>query len=747
VSLAVALWIVVPLTAVHFALRKRRAAIVFQLAVDIGLLLLPGRILLTGAHLGPGPLRGEAWGTVRSVAGSPDQVDLPTQLHVWWEEIRRLAGQGDPPWISDRIGGGVPLFANGQSGLLFPLQAPVWILGPERGTDVMGVFKLELAALGTFFLLRRFGVLGAAAASAGLAWGFGLGLLSWLVSPMGWVFAASPWALYLVSGCVRGRRRDAALLALLFGALLGGGVSPEAATFLLLATSAAGVVLGFGTWRRVGRLAAPLALVLPLSAAGALPVFLNVLGSSKYEAASVPPALSASLRGMIASAFFVPWRWGHPADSTWTPPFAAVALALGVGTAAAVLAAAAVPRRRHRRAALAFLSIGLLGAAFLFVVPGFREAFLLLPLFPRMLWHRASLLPGLALALLAALGLDAWLARPRRARLVAVAVAVQAAVAALLTTSAVRPLPRAALLTAPFPALLAAAALPGGAFAGFAVPAVVGLEAALSGWNVLPGSRPAEAPTAVRALERLAAGSRILGTEGELPPNLAARLGIADLRANEPVRARRLTALHRALGAEGDELPGPVRSPWPGLAGAWGVGWLLSPGALPAGAPFAPGWETQAAFPGGTILRNSRELPVVRVATGERPAGVAWDAAADATDFARTAVVEVPLGLAGEGSSAVVEARPHRFEARVACDGRCLAVLHVPMAPGWIANLDGAGAPLVAANVAAMGVVVPPGTHRVTWRYAPPGLVPGAAATALGLAGCAALARRKRRRP
>jgi len=56
-------------------------------------------------------------------------------------------------------------------------------------------------------------------------------------------------------------------------------------------------------------------------------------------------------------------------------------------------------------------------------------------------------------------------------------------------------------------------------------------------------------------------------------------------------------------------------------------------------------------------------------------------------------------------------------------------------------------APIVAANVAAMGVVVPPGTHLVTWRYAPPGLVPGAAATALGLAGCAVLARRNRRGP
>jgi len=745
VSLATALWIAIPLSAIHLALRKNRAALAFQLAVDVGLLLLPGRVLLSGAHLGPGPLHGESWGTVRTVGGSPDQVDLPTQLHVWWEEVRRTVADGDLPWISSRIGGGLPLFANGQSGLLFPPQAPVWFLGAERGTDVMAVYKLELAALGTFLLLRRFGVRATAAASGGLAWGFGLGLVSWLVSPMGWVYAAAPWAFFLASGCVRGRRRDGAALALLFGALLGGGVSPEAGAFLLLATAAAGTVLGFGKGRRLLRVAAPLALAIPISAVGALPVLLNVLESSKYDASAVPQAVPAAVRAMVASVFLAPWRYGHPADSSWTQPFAAVALALGVGTAVVALAAAARPRRRHRRAALAFATAGLLGAAFLFIVPGFRELVLLLPLFPRMLWHRAGFLPGLALALLGALGLESWLSRPRRWRLAAAALAVQAAVAALLLTSPVKPLPSASLATAGIPALLAVGAMAGGAAGGVAIPAVVGLEALITSWRVLPSSRRAEAPAAVRELGRRAGEDRrrVIGSGGALPPNLAARLGLSDLRANEPVRPRRLTALHRAFGAEGDELPGAVVSPWAGLAGAWGVGWLLSPAPLVEGAPYAAGWESLGAFEGGTIYRNSRALPVVRVAGSETSAPGAWDAALDATEFARSAVVESPLGLAGSGSSTVLEARPHRVSARVDCDGRCLAVLHVPLAPGWAASVDGGPAPLVPANIAAMGVVVPTGTHVVSWRYAPPGLLAGMGLSALGLTGCAALARGK----
>lgn len=741
-SLAVALWIAVPLAALHVALRKRRAALAFQLAVDVGLLLLPGRLLLPGAHLGPGPSGAEAWGPVRTVGGSPEQVDLPTQLHVWWEETRRIARDGEPPWITTRIGGGVPLFANGQSCLLFPLHAPVWFLGAERGTDVMGVFKLELAALGAFLLLRRFGVRALAAACGGLAWGFGLPLVSWLVSPLGWVLAAAPWAFYLAAGSVRGRRRDAVFLALLFGALLGGGVSPEAGAFLLLATALVGAVLGLGKWRRLARLAAPLALVLPLSAAGALPVFLTILGSSKYDTASVAPSFPASLRGIVASVFLVPWRYGHPADGSWTAPVAAVAVALGVGTAALTFAVAALPRRRHRRAALAFASAGLVGAAFLFIVPGFRELALALPLFPRMLWHRASFLTSFALVLLGAFGLEAFLSRPRRGRLVVAAVLVQAAVVATVLASPVKRLPRTALAAAGAPALVVAAVLAGGGPGGVAIPLLVGLETFLVVWNVLPASRPSPAPAAVRELQRLAGedGRRMVGTDGALPPNLAARLGLSDLRANDPVRPRRLTALHRALGTEGDDLPGPLLSPWPGLLGAWGVGWLLTPAALPEGAPPAEGWERIGAFEGGTIYRNLRALPVVRVAGSERTAAGAWESGVDATRFEETAVVESPLGLAGGGSSAVLEFRPHRVTARIDCDGRCLALLHVPLAPGWAATLDGAPAGLVPANIAAMGVVVPSGTHVVSWRYAPPGLVPGATLSAFGVLGCAALA-------
>ena len=139
---ATALWIVIPLAVVHALVWKRKHLLLFQLAVDVSLLVLPGPVLLKGLHLGPGTSGAAAWGGPVTVSGSAEQSDFPLQLAVWWEEVRRLVGSGEYPWISERIGGGTPLVANGQTQLPFPLHLPVWVLGTERGTDVMAVWKL-----------------------------------------------------------------------------------------------------------------------------------------------------------------------------------------------------------------------------------------------------------------------------------------------------------------------------------------------------------------------------------------------------------------------------------------------------------------------------------------------------------------------------------------------------------------------------------------------------------------------------
>jgi len=754
VDTATALWILVPLAALHLALARSRPTVLFLLLVDVGLLLLPLRHLAAGTHLGPGITWAAPWGAPTTVSGSIEQADLPLQFAVWWEEVRRLVAGGDPPWVSERLGGGTPLLAHGQSGVPFPLHLPVWVLGAERGSDVMAVWKLALAALGTFLLLRRVGVRPAACGAAALAYAFGPFMLSWMVVPLGWVAAAGPWALRLALGALRGRRLEAAGLAILLGILAGWSVHPESTAFLMAAVALSGAVLGWGRRQRVARLLPPLLLAGAVAAVGALPTLAAIADSAKLDGARAGPQYPGSgvtwaLRGRLLALLLVPWRDGHPADGSWSRPFAAAAVSVGAGAATVALLAAAPLRRRHRRLALATALVGVLAAMLLYQVEPPAGVLARLPVLGWMVWSRAAFLVPLALAVAAALAADSWLRRPRPVRLAVVAAGIQAIVVLLVVTAPSGASPRT-WWQAWAPAALAASAPVLAAGGGWLLPVIALSEAAASGSALVPTARyPRRAPELVAALAARTSADpgRVLGLEAALPANLAARFGLDDLRCNEPMRPRLLARLHQALGSEGLDLPGPVTRPWPGLAGAWGVRWLATPAAgLPAEA-WGEGWREAGRTAAGRLYANPRALPPTRLATAAvAPPGDPRDGGWEGVDFATTAVVEDPPALRGGGTLEVVEARPWRVAARVVADGEVLAIQHTPRTAGWRVTIDGRAAPLLTANLAAMAAVVPAGDHRVEFEYAPSGLRAGAAITVAGLLGCAALARRRRRR-
>jgi len=746
---ATALWIVAPLAAVHVLVRRRRALLLFQIAVDVALLLLPGRVLLRGCHVGPGAPGAEAWGGPVAVAGSPEQSDLPLEFSVWWAEVRRLARAGEPPWISDRIGGGAPLFANGQTGLPFPLHAPVWALGPERGSDVMAVWKIEVAALGAFLLLGRFGVRPAAAVAGAFGYAFGLYHVTWLVVPLAWVVALAPWALRALVGAVRGDRRAGAWLALILGTTAGWSVHAETSGFLWIGVAIMGGVLAWGSVRRARRLAWPFVLALLVAAVGSLPVVATIAGSSKLAAslARTPnpdPGLSWSVKGRAAALLLVPWRDGNPGTGTWHGPFPAAAVAASAGAVPLLLMLGAPLRRRHRRAAAGLAALGLLGAGLVYQLPLISQVAAKVPVLGVMTWVRSGFLIGLAISLLGAFGLDAWLRSPRRLRLAVVAALAECAVVALAVSGKTSLRETVPSIVAP-----AAVALAAGAGAGPVVlPVLAAVEPIATGWRTLGASRePVAAPEAVAQLgARAAGGGRVLALGGALPANLPARFGVSDIRSADPVRPLALARLHQALGASGMDLPGPVTRPWAGLAGAWGVRWLATP-PDGVGGPAAAGWEEVWRGTGGRIYRNPRSLPVVRLAAPiPPPSGDPGLGAWERVDFATTAVVAGAMPAGGEGTLTLVEDRPWRRVARVESRGTTLAVLHVPRAPGWRAFLDGGEAVTLDADLGAMGVAVPPGSHEVRWEYAPPLLVPGAILSVVGLAGCLAAAVRPKRR-
>jgi hypothetical protein len=105
-----------------------------------------------------------------------------------------------------------------------------------------------------------------------------------------------------------------------------------------------------------------------------------------------------------------------------------------------------------------------------------------------------------------------------------------------------------------------------------------------------------------------------------------------------------------------------------------------------------------------------------------------------------------PGAAAAAGSVRLTVDEPERLAFEVEAAADTALVVSDQLAPGWTATLDGAPAPMYFANVAARGLAVPAGRHRVEMRYRTPRLSAGAALSLLGLAAIAALALQRRDR-
>jgi hypothetical protein len=212
-----------------------------------------------------------------------------------------------------------------------------------------------------------------------------------------------------------------------------------------------------------------------------------------------------------------------------------------------------------------------------------------------------------------------------------------------------------------------------------------------------------------------AEGGRVMGLDGVLPSNLAGRYGLADLRAYDPLRPQPFAEMFGQLGQTDPVLGGPVRLAPPGLCGTWSVRFLVAdPGRV------VEGWEPVWRGSGGSVWRNPAWLPEVRVVGSAVVGG--WDLVMSGTvDFSTSTVVPAGTrGVAADRAEISIErAEGSVIEVATDCDGPCLVLVARPWAPGWTVAVDGAGAPLVLANLSGLGVVAPPGTHRVVFDYNP----------------------------
>jgi len=723
-------WTLVPLALLHLCLyRQRRVTLRFQLLLDVVLAAVIGPALATGSDLNPirtihgrPPFRHVEWSA--GTGYQPTQGDLVYQFHPWFEETGRQIRRGEIPRIQPGVGGGLPLMANGQTGLWAPVMLPVWLHGPERGTTIMAFWKIELAGIGAYLLfLHVLRLRWTAAAVGGIAWAGTPYLVAWLLVPLAWLVAALPWAWWAAwwVGRRRSSRWGGAAVGILFGWLMGAGLHPETASIVCGSALLAALCFHPRRWWRV---------VVIVGVAGVVALALSwptvgyIAASSRVEIGAHGEAIREgmpwSIQRDLARQIVVPAAMGRPGRGDWRPAYPHAPGAAGIGGAMLALLASGRLRRRYRRIAVAAGATTALGLVLLLRIPPLDALLVRIPPLDQMTVPRFAVLIPWGLIVLGVLALDGALSgrvRPVAARLVPAVFVVTAALLAVPWTLK----PVGFVLVA----LTVVMTVTVGLLRRWRiVPWLVMAELVLLAIGINPVASTEDRLPRTPLIERLVeleaeSPSRVIGLNRALPPNLAPRYGLRDLRASDPLRPEPFARLMGVFGEPPKVLGGPLRRAPAGLCGAWGVGLAVTP----------PGrdlhrWRKIYSDDDGAIWSNPFLLPEVRVV------GQVYEEPDDplillevirVLDFENSALV---------GSGAVdVKATtvgldlrkrtPISIEASVDCNGPCLVVVAHPWAPGWRAALDGESVPLVRANIAGLGAVSPSGRHRVEFSYRP----------------------------
>jgi len=723
-------WTLVPLVLLHlwFA-RRHRAVFRFQILLDVVLVAVVGPALVTQGDLNPvktikgsPPFRHVQWSP--QTGYQPTQGDLVYQFHPWWDETGRQFRRGEMPLIQPGVGAGLPLLANGQTGLWAPVMLPVWLHGPERGTTIMAFWKIELAGLGAFLLmLRVWRLRWVAAATGGVAWAATPYLIAWLLVPLAWLVAALPWLWWAALWSVRRRAPGWAPVAVGvgFGWLMGAGLHPETAMIVCGSALLAALAFHPRRWLRIPVIVVAAGVV---ALAIAWPTVGYIRASSRAAIAADEQAnlggLPWSIQKDLVRQIAVPAAVGHPGRGDWRPEYPHAPGAAGVGGALLALLAVGRIRRRHRRAALAALAVSGLGLVLLVRIPPMDALLVRIPPLDQMTVPRFGVLIPWGIIVLACLACDAAM----RGRLRSVG--ARLAPAFLLVAVALWAAPWG---LQPVDVLLAGLSVALAILVALTqrwrfVMALVAAELIALTVGINPVASAADRLRRPPLLQRLvemesAEPCRVVGLQGVLAPNLASRYGLRDLRATDPLRPVPLARLLGVLGEPPIILGGRLQRAPAGLCGAWGVGLAVTRPDRDL-----PGWRREYGDRDGVIWSNPQLLPEVRVVgrvISEPDDSRTLLEVAEVVDFSTTAMVS---GCSQEVDATSMSLKlwrrtPTGVEATAECDGPCLVVLAQPWAPGWRGEVDDRRVDLVRTDIAGMGVVVPAGTHRVRLAYHP----------------------------
>jgi Bacterial membrane protein YfhO len=674
--------------------------------------------------------------------GNPDLVDVTFQVEPWLLFLRSELRAGRWPLWDPYQSSGAPYWSNGSSAPLFPLHLLFALLPLQAGFVLLPWLRLVLGGLGAFRLGRQLGVGREAALLAALVYPLSGRFASFLLFPMGNALALVPWVLLAVERIAAGRR-GWRLLALAGGLQLLAG-HPETAVMTALASALYLLVRGVGPIREVaptvgagegpreparaadggpsrrwlaawGGFAGGWAAAGAIAAVQLLPLAFTLLASNRWQEWRPGEPNSLSRIGSLLLRFVLPDAFGHAARGDYWGPLPFVPTTVYAGALTLPLVAAGLWAARHDRRWRALAVTALVCLAASYHLPGVRELLLAIPVLQKALHHYLLPVVELALALLAAAGLERFRRGEGRgllAGVAAVALALGAGWWAFGGEWAARgQTVREAAWTAAILALAAGlglALLLAPANRRRLVPALLVLTAAdlvIAHAPSNPGLPLARLYPETGAVAFLAGRPERLAAPGNvLRPNAAMVYGLYDVRGDDSLKLRPYEDLYAAhLGAGHPTFFRPLtawRSPW---LDRLGVRWVVTD---PGAPPLASGWHEAYAGPDATVYERPHPQPLVRFAEPAPPA-----------------------------AAVAVEARePGRWRLRWQTPAAATLVVAETWDRGWRAEVDGREVPVARVEEALMGVRLGPGAGRLALSYLPQGLGWGAVLTLLGLA-------------
>lgn len=670
-------------------------------------LALAGAFLLLSLFFAPAVFGGKVLYS-GDFSGS-DLLEMNVPRRVLAAEAVR---QGGLPHWTPLLGNGMPLLAEGQAGVFYPTNLPLFLALPPAAASNLSILAALLAALlGAYALARTHGLQPGAAAVSALSFALG-GIMVFRLKHLNMIQAIAwlPVALLCVERMAGRPTWALGLAAVLALQLLAG--HPHAAVLCFLGTLLYAAVR---PGRKTALLLGAFALAAVLAAVQLLPtaelVGLSLRGRAfTWESAAAYPFRPADL-----ARFVSPYAHGNPADASlplerlaetgvfWesTPYLGLLPLALAV----------AAPFLRRDR-----LTLGLAGAAAVCLALALGRSgglywilWKFVPGFDLFRFPSRFLIPFAAFAtLLAGIGADAVLRRLPRPHLAAAALVLLTAADLYRVNSAYQ-----GYLSPEW----------------FTPPSTVGLGR----------DGRVSSPTADQSWQRvyaMAGGWRgdsdlLVAHRETLAPDASALYGVAQhsdhVLQEGGIELLRYATLQKAFRQEmapaGDSLvltPTAIR-----ILEHQNVTAVLSFFPLRSeGLRLVEARSVHSRLPGPLHLyRTTRPLPRVRVvgravAAGSEEEALARLARGDLDPEREVLLEGAPAEESGgEGTASLVSDEGSRLTIRAEAPQGGYLVLLDNWHPAWTASIDGSRAPVLLADFAFRAVRLPPGAHEVVFRY------------------------------